>query len=92
MEQLLTAHMSNVLKADEPTAEESGVKGDNIKPVKSIKYKVLMLAIVAILFCIQFFREIVSSDFLMNQVFYLANNYVNASRARECSCEHKTEI
>lgn len=91
MEQLITAHMTSVLK-DEDRAAEPGTKEETFKVAKSMKYKVLMLIVVAVLFCIQFFRELLTSESLVNQVFHLANNYINASRPIDCSCATKVEI
>lgn len=87
MENFLTAQVTNVLKEEESIAETVEKNGEgSLRTVKSVKYKVLMLLAIAMLFCIQSFREIVSSEYLMQNIFYLANNYVNSSKANGCEC------
>ena len=60
---------------------------DNVtKKNQSIRNKIIMLVFIGLLCLIQFFREILTSEYLMQNVFDIVNKYINGTRLNECSC------
>ena len=70
----LTALASKRLTStDEPTS--SGLRS-----------KAILLIACALMLMFQGLKEILTSEFIMSNVFYLANNYINSTRTPECQC------
>ena len=87
MENFIASQATNMATNILNEEKEADGKEGNSESGKSAskRNKMLILVLLAVLFCIQFFREIFANESIMQQLFYLANNYVNTTRVHECS-------
>lgn len=54
-----------------------------------LRAKAILLIACAVLILFQGFKEILTSEFIMNNVFNLLNNYVNSTRENKCNDKHE---
>jgi len=79
MDQLVTAALTG------NSGEGDGV-GDNTPPVKRVGFRYTLVGLIcaASIITLQGLREILTSDAVMRDFFYLMNNYVNSTRHNTC--------
>lgn len=82
MEDIIAEQLTALTKENDETQETNKEK---MAVSTGLRYKVILLVCGVVLLLINMMKEILTSELIMENVFYLINNYINSTREMQCN-------